>query len=115
MASEWDVCSTATTVVKLGRRATRRVWAGHRARPRRVRRVSAITGGRPSLAPVRRGATGRRDSRVLHGEEMSEDRSRPPSTARLRRRISATIFYFFVLKINVIFLSMYIHLSIHLL
>ena len=57
-----------------------------------------------------------RDSRALHGEEMPEDRSRPPSTARLRRRISATIFFaFFALKINVLFLSMYIHLSIHLL
>ena len=33
-----------------------------------------------------------RDSRALHGEEMPQDRSRPPSTARLRRRISATIF-----------------------
>ena len=33
-----------------------------------------------------------RDSRALHGEEMLEDRSRPPSTARLRRRISGTTF-----------------------
>ena len=56
-----------------------------------------------------------RDSRALHGE-MSEDRSRPPSTARLRRRILATIFFiFFALKINVLFLYIYIHLSIHLL
>ena len=53
------VCSTTTTTVKLGRRATRRVWAGCRARPRRVRRVHAVTGGRPGLAPVRRGAAGR--------------------------------------------------------
>ena len=53
------VCSTATTAVKLGRRATRRVWAGRRARPRRVWRVHAVTGGRPGLAPVRRGAAGR--------------------------------------------------------
>ena len=53
------VCSAATTAVKLGRRATRRVWAGRRARPRRVRRVHAVTGGRPGLAPVRRGAAGR--------------------------------------------------------
>ena len=53
------VCSTTTTTVKLGRRATRRVRAGRRARPRRVRRVHAVNGGRPSLAPVRRGAAGR--------------------------------------------------------
>ena len=53
------VCSTATTAVKLDRRATRRVWAGRRARPRRVRRVHAVTGVRPGLAPVRRGAAGR--------------------------------------------------------
>ena len=53
------VCSAATTAVKLGRRATRRVWAGRRARPRRVRRVHAVTSGQPSLAPVRRGAAGR--------------------------------------------------------
>ena len=33
-----------------------------------------------------------RDSRALHGEEMPEDRSRPSSTARLRCRISTTIF-----------------------
>ena len=50
---------TATTAVKLGRRATWRVWAGRRARHRRVRRVHAVTGGRPGLAPVRRGAAGR--------------------------------------------------------
>ena len=53
------VCSTATMAVKLGRRATRRVWAGRRTRLRRVRRVHAVTSGRPSLAPVRRGAAGR--------------------------------------------------------
>ena len=53
------VRSTATMVVKLGRRATRRVRAGRRARPRRVRQVHAVTGGRPGLASVRRGAAGR--------------------------------------------------------
>ena len=53
------VRSTATTAVKLGRRATRRVWAGRRARPRRVRRAYVVTGGRPDLASVRRGAAGR--------------------------------------------------------
>ena len=52
------VCSTAMTAVKLGWRATRRVWAGRRARPRWVRRVHAVTGGRPGLAPVRCGAAG---------------------------------------------------------
>ena len=50
---------TAMMAVKLGRRATRRVRAGRRARPRRVRRVHVITNGRPSLALVRRGAAGR--------------------------------------------------------
>ena len=45
--------------VKLGRRATRRVWAGRRVRPRRVRQVYAVTDGRPGLAPIRRGAAGR--------------------------------------------------------
>ena len=53
------VCFTTTTTVKLGRRATRRVRAGRRARPRRVRQVHAVTGGQPGLAPVRRGGAGR--------------------------------------------------------
>ena len=53
------VCCTAMTAVKLGQRATRRVWAGRRARPQRVRRVYAVTGGRPGLTSVRRGAAGR--------------------------------------------------------
>ena len=53
------VCSTATTAVKLDRRATRRVWAGRRARPRRVRRVHAVTRGRLGLTTVRRSAAGR--------------------------------------------------------
>ena len=66
------VCSTATTAVKLGRRATRRVWAGHRERPRRVRQVHAVTGGRASLRYAAVPQVGR-DSRALQGEEMPED------------------------------------------
>ena len=49
-----------------------------------------------------------RDSRALHGEEMLEDRSRPPSTARLRHQISATIFYLFCFK-NKYPISIYVY------
>ena len=49
------VCSTVTMAVKLDRR----VWAGRRARPRRVRRVHAVTRGRLGLTTVRRSAAGR--------------------------------------------------------
>ena len=110
-----SVCSTATTAVKLGRRATRRVWgggAGH-ALDGCGEFMPSPVGDPASLQYAVVPQVGR-DSRVLHGEEMSEDRSRPPSTARLRRRISATIFLLFSLK-NIIFLSIYIYLSIHLL
>ena len=110
------VCSTATTAVKLGRRATWRVWraAGH-VLDGCGEFMPSLAGDPASLRYAAVPQVGR-DSRALHSEEMPEDCSRSSSTARLRRRISATIFFaFFASKINILFLSMYIHLFIHLL
>ena len=91
------VCSTTTTAMKLCWRATRRVWAGHHALDGCGEFMPSPAGDPASLryAVV---PQVERDSRALHGEEMPEDHSRPPSTATLRRRISATIFLSFLLR-----------------
>ena len=103
------VCSTAMTAVKLGWRAMRRVWVGRRARPRRVRQVYAVTGGRPGLARYAAVLQVGCDSRALQGEEMPEDCCQPPLTARLRRRISATIFFCLFCFKNKCSISIYVY------
>ena len=90
------VCSTATTAVKLGRRPRGEFGraAGH-ALDGCGEFMPSPAGNPASLRHAVVPQVGH-DSRALHSEEMPEDRSWPPSTARLRRRISATIFYFFL-------------------